>query len=156
MFKDGMKIWGVILLVFLGLSIIGIITKVVLFPTHVANKALDASYGIVDKTVNADNILFNYENFHNMYQGAIQQSNNIINTEKSIETLKQTYGNNPTQWPKDVRSELSHQQQTLQGYQAQYQRIKSDYNADSQKLNRNLFKEKSLPYMLPDDYKMIN
>jgi len=37
-----------------------------------------------------------------------------------------------------------------------YQKIVQEYNADSQKLNRNLFKSKSLPYMLPDDYKMID
>ena len=156
MIKEGTKLWFIIIGIIVLVGVLGFIGKIILFPVNVANKAINTTSEVVDKTLDSSNVIFNYENFHNIYQGAIQQANNIINTEKSIETLKQTYGNNPIEWPKDVRSELSHQQQTLQGYQAQYQRIKSDYNADSQKLNRNLFKSKSLPYMLPDDYKLID
>ena len=73
-----------------------------------------------------------------------------------MQTLKDTYGEDAMKWPKDVRGDYSNLQQNIEGYKMMYQKIVQEHNADSQKLNRNLFKSKSLPYMLPDDYKMID
>jgi hypothetical protein len=135
--------------------IAGFIGKAILFPAKVANNVADTAIGVVDKTLNADNALFNYENFHNMYQGAKQQVVNIKNNEKSLTRLKETFGEDVSKWPKDTRQELYHTQQTIDGYKMQYERIASDYNADSKKFNRNLFKDKNLPFELPLDYTQL-
>lgn len=153
--KTSTKVWLWILGIGFVFGIFGLILKVVLLPSYVANKAVDTGYGIVDKTLNADNALFNYEQFYDLYQGAKQQTINIKNCQTQIDNIKKIYGEDSSKWTKDIRNELAFQQQTLEGFQMQYQKIVSEYNSNSQKLNRNLFKAKELPYELPLNYMEI-
>lgn len=137
---------------------VAFVLKIIFFPAHLANAVVDAATntttGVINKTLNANNALFNYENFHNMYQGAKQQVININNAEQQINQLKQTFGE-PTKWDKDTKAQYNLLLQNVDGYKMQYNRIVSDYNADSKKLNRDLFKDRSLPYELPLDYKQL-
>lgn len=149
-FKISMWILGICVL----FSIIGLLFKFVLFPFFVVDKASETAHGVVEKTLNADNALFNYENFKDLYNGAKQQVMNIQSTEASIQTLKDTYGE-PSTWTKDIRYDYTFLNQSLEGYKQQYQRTVSDYNSDASKLNRNLFKDKNLPSELPLDYKEL-
>jgi len=153
--KSIAKIWLLVLGMFVAIGVIGFIGKVVLFPVHVLDKTAETGYGIVNKTLNADNAIFNYEQFHDLYQGAKQQTVNITNSKNQINMLKETYGEDASKYPKDVRNDLSFQQQTLEGYLIQYQKIVSEFNSNSKKLNRELFKSKELPYQLPLDYKEL-
>ena len=153
--KTSTKVWLWILGIGIIFGIFGLIFKTVLLPSYAANKTVDTGYGIVDKTMNADNALFNYEQFYDLYQGAKQQVMNINNCQKQIDNLKKTYGEDSSKWTKDIRNDLAFQQQTIEGYLMQYQKIISEYNSNSQKLNRNLFKAKELPYELPLNYKEL-
>jgi len=153
--KTGIKLWMWFIIALVAISVLGFVGKIILFPAKVAQNAADTAYGVVDKTLNADNALFNYENFHNMYQGAKQQVVNIKNNEKSLNSLKETFGEDTSKWSKDTRQEYYHIKQTIDGYKMQYESIVSRYNADSQKFNRNLFKDKDLPYELPLDYNQL-
>jgi len=153
--KSLIKIWLLVLGMFVAIGVVGFIGKVVLFPVHVLDKTAETGYGIVDKTLNADNAIFNYEQFHDLYQGAKQQAVNISNSKNQINNLQETYGEDASKYPKDVRNDLSFQQQTLEGYLLQYQKIVSEFNSNSKKLNRELFKAKELPYQLPLDYKEL-
>ena len=149
------KIWLAVLGMIFAIGLVGFIGKVVLFPVHVLSKTAETGYGIIDKTLNADNAIFNYEQFHDLYQGAKQQAINISNSKNQINNLKETYGEDASKYPKDVRNDLSFQQQNLEGYLIQYQKIVSEFNSNSKKLNRELFKAKDLPYQLPMDYKEL-
>jgi len=151
-----MKILLIGLVILFSLGFIGAGLGIITLPGHVASNSVQTVHDVVDKTINADNALFNYEEFFNKYEGAKMQAINIKNTEKAIQILKDIYGSDAIKWPKDVRGDYSNLQQNIEGYKMMYQKITQEYNADSQKFNRNLFKSKSLPYMLPDDYKLIN
>jgi len=151
-----MKIFFIVLAIIFSLGFISAGLGLITLPGHVTSNSVQTAHDVVDKTINVNNALFNYEEFFNKYEGAKMQATNIKNTEKAIQTLKDTYGEDATKWPKDVRSDYSNLQQNIEGYKMMYQKIVQEYNADSQKLNRNLFKSKSLPYMLPDDYKLID
>jgi len=153
--KSIAKIWLLVLGMFVAIGVVGFVGKVVLFPVHVLDKTAETGYGIIDKTLNADNAIFNYEQFHDLYQGAKQQAINISNSKNQINNLKETYGEDASKYPKDVRNDLSFQQQNLEGYLIQYQKIVSEFNSNSKKLNRELFKAKDLPYQLPMDYKEL-
>jgi len=151
-----MKIFFIGLAIIFSLGFVSAGLGIITLSGHVASNSVQTAHDVVDKTINADNAVFNYEAFFNKYEGAKMQVKNINNTEKSIQTLKDTYGIDATKWPKDVRGDYSNLQQTIEGYKMMYQKVVQEYNSDSQKLNRNLFKAKSLPYMLPDDYKLID
>jgi len=150
--KSIAKIWLAVLGVVFIFGVVGFVGKAILFPVHVLDKTAETGYGIVDKTLNADNAIFNYEQFHDLYQGAKQQAMNITNCKNQINNLKETYGEDASQYPKYVRSDFAFQQQNLEGYLLQYQKIVSEFNSNSKKLNRELFKAKELPYQLPLDY----
>lgn len=147
----GFKYIGLFFLAVILLGFIGVITNIISLPFFVANKAADGAKTVVSRTLDGDNILFNYENFKDMYEGAKQQVANIKKQEKSLDDLRKTYGEDAKAWPKDVRDNASFIQQTIDGLNMQYQNIAARYNADSKKLNRNLFKDKDLPYQLPLD-----
>jgi len=140
--------------VVIGILLTSLFMRVVLFPAHVADKAMDTAEGVVDQTLNANNALFNYENFKDLYNGAKAQKANIENTLKKMDDLKEMYGE-PTEWTKDIREEHSFMKDTLSGYEMQYQSLVKEYNSDSSKLNRNLFKDNNLPEELPLDYSEI-
>lgn len=151
-FKFGFKFWAIIIAIGLFFSIGGCVAKLVLFPAHVANKAIDTAKGVVDQTLNANNALFNYENFKDLYNGAKAQAMNIVDVEKQIDELKVTYGEDAKEWPKDVRGDYAFLKQNIEGFKMQYQSLVKQYNSDSTKLNRNLFKDKGLPSELPLNY----
>lgn len=149
--KFGLKAWLIVVAIILFISIGGCVAKAVLFPAHVANKAIDTAAGVFDQTLNANNALFNYENFKDLYNGAKAQVMNIVSIQQSIDQLKEDYGD-PVDWTKDVRDDANFLKQSLEGYKMQYQSLVKQYNSDSSKLNRNLFKDKGLPDELPLDY----
>ncbi|WP_242289177.1 MULTISPECIES: hypothetical protein [unclassified Bacillus cereus group] len=149
-----MKTTFKIILTLFVLSFVGVAVKVIFFPAHVANKAVDTTTGVIDKTLNTDNALTNYEQFKDGYNGAKAMVQNIKNAEKSLKDIESLYGE-PNTWTKDIRSKHSFLQQNIDGYLMQYQSIVKDYNSNSSKVNRNLFKDKNLPSELPVDYKEL-
>lgn len=135
---------GILLL----LAIFGLFVRAVFFPVNVAGKVMDTTAGVVDKTLNADNVLFNYEMFHDLYNGTLQLKANIEQVDKQIADLKAEYSKPTSQWDKEGRKRLSFLEDTRNGYLMQYNRNAADYNSNASKLNRKLFKDRSLPYQI--------
>jgi len=149
--KQGIKWYFILMGIVLLIGLAGFTWRIVFSPMHVANRAIDAGYDIVDRVVDGDNIIFNYENFFNMYQAAKQQVGNINSAQKSIDDFKETYGEDATKWPKDVRTEYNRLKSNIDDYKLMYGKAVADYNSKSKQLTRNLFKDSNLPYQLPDD-----
>lgn len=63
--------------------------------------------------------------------------------------IKATYGTDAAKWPKDVRQDLSFQEETKTGYVTMCNRLATEYNANSKKLNKSLFKDWNLPDQVP-------
>ena len=145
--KTGLKILGFVV----ALSFVGVLVKIVFFPAHVANQVVNTAQDAVDKTINADNAIFNYEQFKDQYNDAKAQIANIEQDKKDMENLKNTYGE-PNTWTKDIRDQQQHFQENLDGHNMMYQSIVKEYNSNSSKINRKLFKDKNLPSELPLDY----
>lgn len=90
---------------------------------------------VINKTLGTDNILNNYEYFfdananYNSRVAQVRQFEGYINAD------------NPADENARLRMELAAMQQSCR-------ELANDYNADSRKLNRNLFKSNDLPYEL--------
>jgi len=91
---------------------------------------------IINKTINADNILHNYEWFYD-YNA---QYNSRIGQIQSQQTLMM-YGALPV-------AERQRMIIDIQGMKHSCRELATQYNANSKKLNRSLFKSNSLPYEL--------
>ena len=117
-----MKILLIGLAIIFSLGFISAGLGLITLPGHVASNSVQTAHDVVDKTINANNALFNYEEFFNKYEGAKIQATNIKNTEKAIQTLKDTYGEDAIKWSKDVRNDYSNLQQNIEGYKMMYQK----------------------------------
>lgn len=122
--KDGSKLglWiAVFLFVLAGLGIIG---KILLTPA-----------ALVEKTLDANNIIHNYEWFHDVHAQVLSRRGQIaghfvvISAEADAGELRR------------LRMEMAAMQQTCRD-------LVNQYNANSAKVNRTIFKGKSLPVVL--------
>lgn len=113
-----------------------------------ADQVTDTTADVVDQTLDADHVLANYEQFKDDYHNAKAIAENVRTAEASMQEVKDMYGD-PATWTESVRKEYNFNKQTRDGILMQYQSIVKTYNANSEKLNRNLFKDKNLPYQLP-------
>lgn len=137
-----------IVLIVLGLFVGGIVVNLLM-------TASNSSQEVVEKTLDADNVISNYEQFKDDYNGAKAVAQNVKMAESSMDEIREMYGE-PDTWDKDTRKEYNFQKQTRDGLLMQYQSIVKTYNANSEKLNRNVFKDSDLPYTLPLEISELN
>lgn len=142
-----MKIFIKILVGVLLISVaIGVI-KIAFFPAHVFNKSVDTAYQITDKTLDAENVLQNYEWFKQQYEdyNAIQKK--IINAQLAVNDFEKNAGSRD-KWTFEDKTEDARLQTIVTGLKQQEEDIIAEYNAKSKMQNRALFKTRDLPYQL--------
>ena len=142
--KTGLKVLAWLIFI----SILGGVVKIVFFPAHVFNKGVDTAYQIVDKTLDADNVLQNYEFFKQQYQDYKSLGSTVSLTLKQVEDYKSQLPKTRAEWSESDKNELDRLNIVLAGQRQQLNNIASEYNAKSKMQNRSLFKTKELPYEL--------
>lgn len=132
------------------LAVVGLLIglKVFGFFGFLFGTAEQSTRDVVKQTLDADLVIANYEQFKDDYNGAKAVAQNVKMAEASMDEIREMYGE-PDTWDKDTRKEYNFQKQTRDGLLMQYQSIVKTYNANSEKLNRNVFKDSDLPYTLP-------
>lgn len=142
----GMHGWQLLfVLVFVVVISIGI--RVLLFPAHVANQALNTAEGVVTKTLNPENAIENYEWFKQQFEDYKAIQNKIDTAQQSVDRFSKSAGER-SKWTFDDKQEYSRLAAILDGLKYQAQDMKSQYNAKSKMLNRSLFKDSAVPYQL--------
>ena len=96
---------------------------------------LGTTCGVVQRTMNPDNVIFNYEWFHDVHKQVLAQQQNV-QVHKRL--LKEEEDKSEK---KKLRVELAGMEQICRS-------LVQKYNANSLKLNRKLFKESNLPHSL--------
>lgn len=127
-----MKIAIYIILGFFALSILGVGIRIACAPAAVAHKVMNSAEGVLDKTIAPDNVIHNYEWFHdtsravNARVAQIQAHVRIAADEKDADERRR------------LRIEVAGMQQSCRDMIAQY-------NANTSKINRDLFRGKTAP-----------
>lgn len=94
---------------------------------------------VINKTLQTDNIIFNYERFFDI-------SANFTSRVAQIKQYKEFLSTETDPIEKvSLRTEKAAMQQSCR-------ELATKYNADSQKMNRSLFRDKDLPYTLDISY----
>lgn len=102
---------------------------------NAVNKAATAPARVASKTLETDNIIFNYERFFD------QNKNFVARVAQIKEQASYLEAETDPAEKSMLRTEVSAMRQSCR-------ELAASYNADSQKLNRNLFKSNSLPAAL--------
>jgi len=99
---------------------------------------------IIEKTVDADNVIYNYEWFHQAYEDIQATDIKIQNTEAQVVQFKSEAGNRAN-WDFSDKEEYSRINSVLLGLQNYRQDVVAKYNARSKMVNRKIFKGKTAP-----------
>jgi len=131
----------IVLLIVLGLGAIGMCVKC----ADTASEPVKQAAQIVERTINADNVIYNYEWFHQQYQNAQNYQRQIDQKEQRVTEMQRSLPQDRTQWTREDRAELFQLQTELSGLRAMRSTVVSDYNAHASMANRSIFLGGSLP-----------
>lgn len=108
----------------------------------------DVATGVVQRQVNPDAIVQNYEYFTNQYHD-IQATDGQIEAAKfAINDWYDTNGKDPNKWTFQDREELARLKTNMTGLVQARKDMAAQYNAKSREISRNLWKSKELPYQI--------
>lgn len=145
-----MKYFGYLIVGLLGLGTlvgIGFGIKVLFFPVHTAQQELQTAYDVVDKTINADNAIYNYEWFKQTHEDIKATSNKYDNACISYDEFIELAGDR-TDWTFEDKTEQSRLSSIKLGIKNHLEQLIADYNARSKMANRSIFANNILPSYL--------
>lgn len=145
-----MKTFGVIVAViatFVVVGVVGMGIRAVMLPVHEISNVIDTGHDMIDKTINADNAIYNYEWFKQTWEDIQAIENKVKVSERQIADFKDTFGEAST-WGFEVSNEYNRLQATKQGQMSQLEDVMAKYNARSKMANRNLFQDGLIPDMI--------
>lgn len=129
----------VALLLLLPVVVIGF--KAVFFPVHTIDQSIDTAYEVVDKTLDGENAIYNYEWFK-------QQEAYIRECYKNEEIAKEEYDlflsmlpEDRNEWTREDKQEEASLRNSYYALQKLTNKAIEDYNAKSSMVNRAIFKD---------------
>lgn len=130
------------------LIILGLVIRIAIYPLFVANKAVDTAYVVTNKTLKADNVIYNYEWFKSQHQAIEAQKEKFEQSKQEYNDFVDTLPTIKSEWTKfDKQEEAS-----LRNSKAAQEKILTDliaeYNAKSSMANRAIFKDNDLPELV--------
>jgi hypothetical protein len=137
-FLTGLAI--VLVLVFGGIAI-----KSLLFPVHVANKLVQTAYDATNKTLNADNAIYNYEWFKQQLEdinGAKEKYNNAY---QAVLDYKAELPTDRKEWYREDVEEYNRLNSVANGTKQYVVDLVANYNARTKMANRAIFQDSILP-----------
>lgn len=138
-----MKIFGIISLVFGGmtvLSVIGMALNIITIPWLKLGSQVQMERDIVTKTYNADNALYNYHWFKERYE-AIKATESKIKIAKEQVVSFETSAGSRKDWTFEDKTEHARLNSVVQGLKSHYEDIVAEYNAKSKEVDRAIFKD---------------
>lgn len=135
-----------ILIVFF-LYFIGLLLGVVTLPLHMVSNVVQTDHDIIDKTINADNAIYNYEWFKQQYEDIKAMENKIRIAHISVETFKLNAPDRD-KWTFEDKNEYNRLSAVEQGLKSEIESMTATYNARSKMANRVIFRDGLIPQTL--------
>lgn len=136
---------GIIVLYFiLGYSMAAL--NIIALPLFQLQSKVSTNYGIIQKTYNADNAIYNYEWFKERYEAIQAIDNKITIADQSVEGFKSSAGDR-SNWTFEDKTEDSRLHTVAQGLRSQKEDLVAEYNARAKMANRNIF-QNNLPLFI--------
>jgi hypothetical protein len=127
-----------------GLMLVGFVAKIVFFPAHVANKEIQTGYDVVDKTLNADNAIYNYEWFKRQKESIDALNKKYENAQNDVSTFQELAGSRD-KWTYEDKNEEARLRTISSGFFNQLKDAIAEYNARTKMANREIFQDGILP-----------
>ena len=125
-----------IVLIVIGIIILGFTVRYIFFPIAALDKGIDVAYGVMDKTLDAENAIYNYEWFKSTAQDIIALGKKEDRAEQNIQIFMETADNS-----REDKNELARLRAIKSGLGNMLDDTIAKYNARSQMVNRAIFKD---------------
>jgi len=130
---------GVVALILISLAAIGL--KALWLPVHTIKKGVDMGYDVVDKTMDGEKAIANYEWFKNQEQQIKVLGNQMNRSLEELNDFKATLSNDRKEWDMYDKDEYSRLRSNVTGIGQMLDAAIGDYNAKSSMVNRSVFKD---------------
>ena len=129
-----------VLVGFIGLSALGMALNIITIPWLKLGRQVSTERGIIEKTYNAENALYNYRWFKERAEAIKALATVIGQTEREIKNFLDSAGARD-KWTFEDKAEDSRLRSVKQGQMAQYENIVAEYNARAKEVDRAIFKD---------------
>lgn len=111
---------------------------------HVANTAVDSATGVVDKTLDPNNVIYNYEYFKQAKQDIDAMSQKLVDARQAA-TSFDTQFKTRKEMDREDKEESDRLHAVVLGLEQERQNQVATYNARATMANRNIFRTNDLP-----------
>lgn len=139
-----MKIAGILILIFIGVGVLGMVGRLIFFPATVANNMIDTAYDANAKVINADNAIYNYEWFKQQKANIDASKTQLNNARRNYDAYVASLGERST-WGFEDKGEVARLNTVVLGLENNLQSQIEDYNARASMATRNIFEDNVLP-----------
>lgn len=134
--KNFLIVIGVVGL-FVAVSVLGVMC-------HVANTVVDSATGVVDKTLDSNNVIYNYEYFKQGKQDIDAMSAKIVDARQAATSFDSQFKTRH-EMDREDKQESERLHAIVLGLEQERQNQVATYNARAQMANRNIFRTNDLP-----------
>lgn len=133
-----------IILIIIGIALLiplGVGLKILLFPVNTLEQSIDTAYGVADKTLDAENAIYNYEWFIEQEAHIRTCLTNEEISKEEWDLFKSELPEDRTTWDRDDKQEESSLRNSYYALEKLTNLAMEQYNAKSEMVNRNIFKD---------------
>jgi hypothetical protein len=142
--KEGCAIIALVAILLVGGAIFSLATGIISFPFHMAGNEIQTAHDVVDKTINADNAIYNYEWFKQTYEDINAQKAQLSNAQQTFDSFVAGSGDRKN-WTFEDKNEYSRLSSVVLGIKNNLEQTIANYNARAKMANRAIFQNSILP-----------
>jgi hypothetical protein len=109
-----------------------------------AGNEIQTAHDVVDKTINADNAIYNYEWFKQTYEDINAQKAQLSNAQQTFDSFVAGSGDRKN-WTFEDKNEYSRLSSVVLGIKNNLEQTIANYNARAKMANRAIFQNSILP-----------
>ncbi len=139
--RRGIVVFALITVAVVVLVFIGLLAKIVFFPTYVAEQSIDTAYEVVDKVMDSDKAIADYEWFKSQEAYIRQCLRNEEIAKEEWDIFKAELPEDRDKWDRDDKTEEASLRNSYYALQKLTNKAMEDYNARSSMTTRSVFKD---------------
>lgn len=139
-----MKLLTLSVITIVGILLLGLVVRIIWFPVNTATKLVDTAYQAQDKTLNADNAIYNYEWFKQQYQDIEASKAQLNNATVAYGAFVESAGPREN-WDREDKIEESRLRTVKLGLENYLATQIANYNARASMANRAMFQNSIVP-----------
>lgn len=139
---------GIIFAVIFGctaLTAIGWGVRSLMLAPRAINHTLGTAEGVIDKTLTADNAIYNYEWFKQQYEDIQAGQKKLDNAETNHVAYRASLPEDREDWTFEDKQEDARLNTIVLGLENNLEDMIADYNARAKQANRNIFEDGIIP-----------